>query len=146
MRRLILAAALLTVACRPKKPAIIEDEAAPIAQTIEMGNPAHAKQLLEGFYPIEDNRWRWTAKRFAATVRPPLRAATTGARLVFQFAYPEPVAAKLGPITLRAKVAGRAGPPVAREGGEPGAEHVPAAVLDGGADTGGIREHERASV
>lgn len=105
MRRLILAAALLVLAgCRPKPKTIIEDEAAALVQSIEMGSAVHAPQLLAGFFNIEDNRWRWTGRRFSANLRPPLRASLQGCTLIFEFTYPEPVAAKLGTIHLTAQV------------------------------------------
>jgi hypothetical protein len=70
------------------------------ASALDLGTASSHTQLLGGFYDVEDNAWRWTAKRFSAVLRTPPFAARNGARLVFRFYLPDPQVAKLGPITL----------------------------------------------
>lgn len=70
------------------------------ASSLDLGTPSSQSQLLTGFYDVEDNAWRWTAKHFSAVLRTPPFAARNGARLVFRFYLPGPQVAKLGTITL----------------------------------------------
>ncbi|HTW64544.1 MAG TPA: hypothetical protein VME17_08010 [Bryobacteraceae bacterium] len=64
-------------------PAVVTDARA--------GDPQVAGRFTEGFYAIEANAWRWTAKDFAVTLNPPPHAAERGARLVMHLVIPDPV-------------------------------------------------------
>jgi hypothetical protein len=62
------------------------------------------KQLVGGFYPIEANAWRWTARQFIVTLLPPPGSDKQGAKLELHFVIPDAQIAKLGPMTLSADV------------------------------------------
>jgi hypothetical protein len=79
---------------------------ASVTSSLELGVPASEAQLLAGFYSIEENSWRWTAKKFSALLRTPPTAAATGAGVSFQFYLPEIQVEKLGPFTLSGDVDG----------------------------------------
>jgi hypothetical protein len=72
----------------------------PAASSLDLGASSSQSQLLTGYYDVEENAWRWTAKHFSAVLRTPPFAARSGARLVFRFYLPGPQISKLGPITL----------------------------------------------
>jgi hypothetical protein len=71
-----------------------------------VADPAASVQLGRGFYAVENDSWRWTARSFSVTVRPPKKAAANGARLVFKFAIPEAVMNRVKAMKLTAKVNG----------------------------------------
>ncbi|MBV9745183.1 MAG: hypothetical protein JO099_15585 [Acidobacteriia bacterium] len=73
---------------------------------VNLGGARSDQQVLAGFYQVEDNAWRWTAKRFSVVLRTPPFAAADGAHLVFRFYLPDAQLAKLGPITLTGDVDG----------------------------------------
>jgi tRNA (mo5U34)-methyltransferase len=64
----------------------------------------YAVQLLEGWYALEQNSFRWTARRFSVELRYPPSAAFTTLRFDFRLQGP-------GRITLSAAVNGIAVPP-----------------------------------
>lgn len=70
-----------------------------------MSDPAANPQLISGFYDVENNAWRWTAKRFVMTF--PTPANVTGAILTLHFFISENQIKSLGPITLDADVNGK---------------------------------------
>jgi SAM-dependent methyltransferase len=65
-------------------------------------------RLLDGWYHIENERWRWTARKFSFEVD----ATSANPTLQFAFYLPEPVAAQHPSVTLRARAAGQALPTV----------------------------------
>ncbi|MCU1258008.1 MAG: hypothetical protein JWO80_893 [Bryobacterales bacterium] len=69
-----------------------------------MADPAAARQLIAGFYGLESNSWRWTAKTFVVTLQPPPGADKRGAVLRLRIFIPEGQFQKLGPMTLSADV------------------------------------------
>ena len=73
---------------------------------ISMANPEQADQLVAGFYSIEANEWRWTARRFSVNLRPPPGSEQQGATLQLHFHLPQAHLDKLGPITLSADLGG----------------------------------------
>ena len=79
-------------------------EATGISMVIKLDGPQQAKQLVNGFYAIESGAWRWTAKDFTATLRPPAGAAAQGATLVFALSVPQATVDKLKSVTLSAFV------------------------------------------
>ena len=84
-----------------------------IASTIHMGDPKTATQLISGFYGIEQNAWRWTARRFTLVLRPPLGAAQKGATLQLRLTVPSVIVEKLKTIALSATIDGASFPPEA---------------------------------
>ena len=107
-----LALALLLwtpVACKRKSAATAQKmDTAHIATIVQMNNPRAAGQLIKGFYDIEDNAWRWTAKQFVVELGTPYGAATRGATLEFHFTIPPVVLEKNPAVTLSASVEGSA--------------------------------------
>ena len=77
-----------------------------MASTVSMGDPRSEPQLVNGFYTIEADSWRWTARQFTIVLRPPFGAAEKGAVLKMQLTVPDPVIAKLQTISLAASVNG----------------------------------------
>jgi len=80
------------------------EETRGVASTVKMSDTTAAPQLLRGFYGLEGNSWRWTAKTFAVVLGIPPQAAHNGAQLVLKFNLPEPSAAALKQVTLSARV------------------------------------------
>jgi hypothetical protein len=78
------------------------------AMVIDMGDPKLERQLVDGFYAIEANSWRWTAKDFAVSLRPPAGSAAQGATLIFALSIPQATIDRLKSITLSAFVNGTA--------------------------------------
>jgi hypothetical protein len=78
------------------------------AMAINMGDPKQERQLVSGFYSIESNAWRWTAKDFTVSLRPPAGAAAQGATLIFALSIPQAVVDRLKSVTLSAFVNGTA--------------------------------------
>ncbi len=87
----------------------VEESSAPanLALTVNMGDPKQEKQLVSGFYGIEANSWRWTAKDFTVSLRPPSAASgAQGATLVFALSIPQVAIDKLKSVTLSASIDG----------------------------------------
>ncbi|HEY3440113.1 MAG TPA: hypothetical protein VGK29_05155 [Paludibaculum sp.] len=113
MRRIALllcACALLTAGCKrrhhPNPAATIEEEGE-LASAISVADPKDASQLLSGFHTVESDSWRWSMKKFAVSLAPPLGAPQKGATLVLNFALPDAVAAKLLGLSITPTVAGQ---------------------------------------
>jgi hypothetical protein len=79
-----------------------------MASTVRFSDPTTAGQLTSGFYGLEAKAWRWSAKQFSVTLRPPAHAAQLGAVLVVHLTYPASSFAKLGQIMLTASLGGTA--------------------------------------
>lgn len=75
-----------------------------IAGTIRIADPSTAPQLLRGFYPLEQNAWRWTARNFTVALPAPAAAKQNGARLVLKFTIPEVSLKQLENMTLTATI------------------------------------------
>ncbi len=86
---------------------LTEEEASRPATTVRVTDPETSFQLAGGFYPVEQNAWRWTAQRFSFLLRPPRDAARKGATLRLNLFVPDPVIAKLGSTSLEASIAGK---------------------------------------
>ncbi len=110
----ILAAALALPGCRTKEKqaqskqsspvAAVAD--APLASVVDTGDPHYEKQLLGGFYGIENQSWRWSAKNFSVKLRPIKGADHSGAKLDLKFVIPEVMFRRVGAMTLDAKANG----------------------------------------
>lgn len=142
MRRLVLVVliALASIAsCKRRDHVVIqattEEEGQALASVIHVADPRVAPQLVSGFYDVEQNSWRWTKSKFAVTLRPPAGAAQKGATLQVKFNLPEPVTAKVGAVTVSAKVAGTALPPetYAKPGESTFSRDIPASLLNSNA-------------
>ncbi len=76
------------------------------ASTLNMADAASDAQLLAGFYDVEMNAWRWTAKNFSVVLKTPFGADQGGANLRVQLYVSPGQIQKLGPLTLNAEVNG----------------------------------------
>jgi len=113
MRKLIGATVgllLITVAACKREQKAIEratvEEQPELAAMLEVANPKAGFQLIKGFYALEGNAWRWTAKNFSVVLRAPAAASQKGATLRLKLNIPEAIAAKLGAMTLSAEAGG----------------------------------------
>jgi hypothetical protein len=111
---LVLALALAPLGCKrePKTVKVVttESEAPALASTVRTSEASQEPQLLNGFYGIEANSWRWTGKEFSVLLRTPPGAAQSGGALSVALTVPE-VALRAGPLTLSASVEGSPLPP-----------------------------------
>jgi len=74
------------------------------ATMLGTADPRAALQLIKGFHEVENGGWRWSAKDFSAALKPPASAPTKGAALLLKFTVMDVSLAKLGPMSLSAKV------------------------------------------
>lgn len=72
------------------------------ATKIEIASGKSVSQLLFGFYQLENNQWRWTARQFAAALKPPEGAEQRGATLNLTLYLSDAQIHTLGPMTLSA--------------------------------------------
>ena len=105
---LLLTLAFAPLACKRKQAG---QGASAMASTIHMGDPQTAPQLTSGFYGIEQNAWRWTARRFSLVLRPPFGASQKGATLQLRLTVPPVIVEKLKNVSLSATIGGSALPP-----------------------------------
>jgi hypothetical protein len=77
-----------------------------LAARIHVADPQTSSQLVSGWYKVEQNAWRWTARKFTVVVRPPVGAARRGAILRFNFTLPDLLVSQLKAVTLSAAVQG----------------------------------------
>jgi hypothetical protein len=110
------------------------EEGAPrLASTVHMGDPKADTQLVNGFYGVEQNAWRWTAKNFSLVLHPPAGSAQRGATLQVKLTVPDVVTNKLKAVALSATVNGTSLAPETYS--QPGdyiyTRDVPASALNG---------------
>lgn len=104
---LIPTLALCAAACRKSEGNLsdfTEEEPAHLSSQIHMADPRVASQLLSGWYQVEGNAWRWTARNFAAVLRPPPGSSSLGATLRFSLTVPDVIVQHLNSVTLAAAV------------------------------------------
>lgn len=113
MRRLIpftLVALAALSSCQRRDKVVVqtteEETGQAIASVVHVADPRTAPQLLSGFYDVEQNSWRWTAGKFAVSLRAPAGAARKGATLQLKGSFPEAVFKKVGSSTLEARIGG----------------------------------------
>ncbi len=127
-------AALSLLACKREQRAIERatvEESPGLAAVVHVADPKTSFQLLKGFYALEGNTWRWTARQFSVALRAPAGAREKGATLRLKVNVPEPIASKLGAMTLSAQVEGLRLEPETfpRAGDYEYARHVPPAAF-----------------
>jgi hypothetical protein len=83
--------------------ATIEEQSDELLTSVSAANPKAGPQLLNGFYGVEGNAWRWTAKQFAVLLPTP-DASAAGFRLVLKVTVPQTVIEKQKSVTLQARV------------------------------------------
>jgi hypothetical protein len=77
------------------------EEEPPLPSTqVQVAAPRASSQLISGWYNVERNSWRWTARRFTVVLRPPVGSAANGATLNFSFTVPNVVITRLHSVTL----------------------------------------------
>jgi hypothetical protein len=107
-RRAVLVATLaFLVGCKSKQPVKVQqaaEEGPRIASMVHTGDPKSQDQLLNGFYGIEQNSWRWTGRKFSVALRPPPGSSQKGAVLNVQLAIPDPVINQLKAVSLSGNV------------------------------------------
>jgi hypothetical protein len=108
MRRLTLAVllSLIALAAGACKRSAQHTLAPELLSVIPVDDPHADAQLVDGFYSLEGNTWRWTAPKFSVVLRPPPGAAQFGARLELMLNMPDAVLQQLGPVTLSARIGG----------------------------------------
>jgi hypothetical protein len=107
---LVLSLAIAPAGCRRHRRVTVQtvEEAPALASVVATADPHVIKQLIGGFYGVEQNSWRWTAGRFSVLLRPPRTAAANGAVLQLKFAIPEVALSRLKGVSLSAYVNGTA--------------------------------------
>jgi len=70
--------------------------------SIDIADAMTANQLLFGFYQLENDAWRWTAREFSVAVKPPAGAEQRGATLRLDLFIPDSQIELLGPMTMAA--------------------------------------------
>lgn len=109
---LALALSLAPLGCKSEPKTVKETveepeaEAPPLASSVRTSDARRGGQLLTGFYGIEANSWRWTAKQFSVLLRTPAAAAQSGAALSIAFTIPQVAIDHSGTIMLSASVEG----------------------------------------
>ncbi len=107
----VLAAALAFVpaGCKQAKKVQVQqtvEESPRLASVIRMNDTKLESQLVSGFYSVEGNSWRWSARQFTVVLRPPFGAAQRGGSLVLNLTVPQVVIDKLKTISLTASIDG----------------------------------------
>jgi hypothetical protein len=112
---LILALALAPLGCKRDQKAVgvvsPESEAMALASTVKASEIKNEPQLLDGFYGVEANAWRWTGKQFSVLLRTPVGAAQSGAVLSMALSVPQVAIDHSKSLTLSASVEGTPLPP-----------------------------------
>lgn len=106
---LLAALALVPLGCKQAKKVQVQqtvEEPAHMASAVPMGDPKLESQLVTGFYGIEGNSWRWTARHFTVVLRPPFGSSQRGGTLQLNLTVPQVVADKLKTVSLSASVDG----------------------------------------
>jgi len=93
-------------ACKRRKvrSAATDEETPRMASVVNLGDPRAEPQLINGFYGVESGAWRWSAKTFTVSLRPPAGSSTKGAKLTVKITVPQVVIDKNKNVTLSATV------------------------------------------
>ena len=109
-RRAVAALCCLFIAAAPAckrrkvRSAATDEETPRMSSVLNLGDPKVEPQLVNGFYGIESGAWRWSAKQFTVSLRPPLGSASKGAKLSVKITVPQVVVDKNRNVTLSATV------------------------------------------
>ena len=93
-------AALFAASWACKKDVSQQDESLPLLSAIAVGQPRAERQLVDGFWAVENNAWRWTKHNFSVRLMPPPDAMQKGATLDFRFTLPDTVIVRRKSVTL----------------------------------------------
>ncbi|HLY16147.1 MAG TPA: hypothetical protein VKR61_02930 [Bryobacteraceae bacterium] len=107
---IVVSLAVVPLGCKRHKAKVVltTEEAPALATVVATADPHMATQLVNGFYGVEQNAWRWTTGRFSVVLRPPPSAATKGATLQLKFAIPDVAMSKYKTVSLSGYVNGTA--------------------------------------
>jgi hypothetical protein len=111
---LTLSLALAPLSCKRPKTVHVEqteEEGPRLASVVHVSDPKLEPQLVSGFYAVEGNAWRWTARTFSVVLRVPSGANQGGATLDLSLTVPRVVIDKLKTVTLSASADGHPLPP-----------------------------------
>jgi hypothetical protein len=111
---LMLALAFAPLSCKRARTIQVEqtEEGGPrLASVVHVADPKVEPQLVNGFYGIEGNAWRWTARQFSVVLRVPSGSAQGGAVLDLDLTVPQVTIDKLKSVTLSAAADGHPLPP-----------------------------------
>lgn len=105
---LLALAIAATPACKRRhhEDAVVPEQAVALVSVVNVADPDASAQLTQGFYPVEDNAWRWTARKFDVSLKTPAGAPQNGGRLTLKFNFPQPVFQKFGATKITASVNG----------------------------------------
>ncbi len=85
-----------------------KEENAPLLSVVAVAGPHVERQLVSGFWGVENNAWRWTKHNFVVLLVPPQGAAQKGAILELRFSLPDSVISRRQSVTLTAVVGDKA--------------------------------------
>jgi hypothetical protein len=110
---LLIIAAVSSVGCgKSTAPEAAKSEqqspspASNLASVVRMNDPSASAQLVSGFWGLENNAWRWTARKFSVQLPTPAEGATKGGTLTMSFTLPDSEIHELKDITLSAAIGG----------------------------------------
>ena len=103
---LLIVLALAPLGCKRRQAGSSAPGAPELASTVHLGDPRVADQLVSGFYQIEANAWRWSARKFAVLLRAPAGSGQVGAALAVHVTVPPVLIEKLSSVTLSATIDG----------------------------------------
>ena len=83
-----------------------DDETRSMMSVLNMGDPRVQPQLVQGLHGIEEGAWRWTAKDFTVTLRPPFAAVQKRTNLIVKLSVPPVIIEKGKTVSLIATLAG----------------------------------------
>ena len=83
----------------------------PAASTVAVADEATRRQLVEGFYDVENGAWRWTGKHFAVDLGVPADARRNGATLLLKFTLTAPLVEDPRGVMISGKVGDYGFPP-----------------------------------
>ena len=131
---LVVSLALVTGCRGPNLAGLTEEEPPQPSAEVQVADPLTSSQLLSGWYKVEGKSWRWTARKFAMILRPPIGSVVKGATLTLNFAVPAVVISRLHSVTLWASIQNtKLSPETYEQGGRAVyTRDVPASLLSGG--------------
>jgi len=103
---LLVLLAFAPLGCKRRQARSSASGAPELASTVHLGDPRMADQLVSGFYQIEANAWRWSARKFVVVLRAPAGSGQLGAALAVDLTVPPVLIDKLSAVTLSAAIDG----------------------------------------
>ncbi len=103
-----VSAVLILGGCKSRSRARAQTDEEPprMASVLTMADPRANAQLLSGFYPVEQNAWRWTSSKFSVVLRNPRGADQKGATLKLKLTVPDSVIQQVKGTAVSATISG----------------------------------------